>query len=132
MPVERRIEARATVEHVQPHAVARRLGDQLDRSVPVTQSVVDQVGERLLRAQAVGVDGDPVRVRHAQLAARLGRSDVEPPGCRSKKLGGVEPLGADRQAALVSARQHEEVLGEPLEPVALLDRRGERGAQLLG
>ena len=50
----------------------------------------------------------------------------------SKELGGVEPLGAHRQPALVGPREHQQVLGQLDQAVALAGRGRHRLAQLLG
>ena len=124
--VQGRVEARALGRgRAARHAVAGRLGRQLDCAVAVTKRVVNEVRERLLGREAVGVALRAVRARHAQLARRLRRR------ARSKRravvgeqLAGVEPLRPHGQPALVGAGEHQQVLGELDEPVALAGRRG--------
>ena len=96
------------------------------------QRVVDEVRERLLGAQPVGVDDEAVGALDAQLAAGLGRARLETPGGGREQLAHVEPLGADGKPALVRPGEDEQVLGELHEPVALAGRRGHRLAELLG
>ena len=76
------------------------------------------------------MDGEAVRGLDAQLAPRLGRARVEAPRRRREQLAGVEPLGAHGKPALVGAGQHQQVLGELNEAVALAQppRRAPRAA----
>ena len=129
--VEGAVEAGAAVEHVQAYALAGGLGEQLDGALTVPERVVNKVGERLLRPQAVGVDGQPVRAPDAQLAPGLGGARLEAPRGGGEQLTRVEALGADGEPALVGTREDQQVLRELHEPVALARRRRHRLAQLL-
>ena len=108
------------VEHVQAHAVAGGLGRQLHGTLAVAQSVVDEIRERLLGAEPVA-RAAPGRRSSAtlQLAAGLRRPRAEAARRGGEQLSGVELLRPDGQPALVGAGQHEQILGELDEPVAL-------------
>ena len=73
----------------------------------------------------------PSELRHLQLAAGLRRPGVEAARGGGEQLGGIELLRPDGQPALVGAGQHEQVLRELDEPVALGGGRRHGLAQLL-
>ena len=68
----------------------------------VAKRVVDEVAERLLRAA-------PGRRARRGRSAALGRVAE----ARAGSVAGVERLRPDRQPALLDAREHEQVLGQP-------------------
>src|SRR5829696_6168308 len=105
--VQRLVEAGAAVEHVQPDAAARLLGQQLDRAIAVAERVVHQVSERLLHAKAIRLQRQAVSGVHAQLASLLGGARNEAARAAGEELARVDLLRAHRQLALVRAGEHE-------------------------
>ena len=101
-----------------------------DRARAVAQRVVDEVAERLREPQLVGVEDQPRLGVHAQRPPVLGRAGGEARADALEQLGGVERLGAHGERAVAAARQHQQVLGELGEPVALVDGGGQRLAQV--
>jgi hypothetical protein len=97
----------------------------------VPQRVVDQVPERLAHAQRVGGDRE-VAPRDADVAAVLAGAVDEAVAHALEQRGHGERLGPYRQAALAGAGEHQQVLGQLREVVALLHSRHERGPHLGG
>ena len=87
--------------------------------------VVEQVAERLLEPERVGVEDQAVGAASTAASRRVAVADP------LEQLAGAQLLRADRQLALVAAGDHEQVLGERDEPVGLLRRRAQRVGQLL-
>ena len=97
---------------------------ELDPTASVPKGVVDQVPERLLEPEAIGlhteaVSGPPEHVRPPVEAADDAREE----------LVDVDVLDAERDPASVAARDQEQVLGELREALRLARRRGHRGPQ---
>src|SRR5262249_53294278 len=125
-------EARSVVRHAQLDVAVVAAGFEADRAGTVAQGVVDEVGERLLEAEAVTVDPLPARGRD------LERTSL-PRGAAGVASGdGVEEvLGGDRRAAkwkaaLIGPREDEQILGQPRQPVDLVGRRAESTLQVVG
>ena len=100
-------------------------------ALAVTQGVVDEVPDRLLDPRPVdaraGVAGASTTIsRPASAAVRAKR----PRPARAALA--ARPAGGEANLALVGARDHEQVLGEPGEPVDLLRRGAQCRAQLVG
>src|SRR4029453_8746048 len=103
------------------------LRDRGDRDVPasVAEGVVDEIRERLLEVQPVGrqhdrlagVDGD------LPLGAEAARDVLE-------EIHHIHLLRLQAQLALLGAREKEEVVRDPREPIRLLRGRGDGGLQL--
>ena len=127
---EVRRKARAGVADAhRDHAVLDRPHEP-HRSRAVTQRVVDEVAERLLETNAISGD-DVVRGRrHLELPSGRAGLRVEAPGDRVEDLAQVVRREAQRQASVVGAGEHEQVLGQPHEPLDLLRGRAQRVLQL--
>ncbi len=91
------------------------------------ERVVDEVAERLLEASAVGVELEAGRRLHLDRAI----PPVEAGGDGLEQLGNLHGRASQRQPFLSLAREHEQVLGQPHEPLDLLAGRAQRALQLL-
>ena len=126
------IEALPRVRDLQLDAARDRPRAQDNLAITVAECVVNQVPERLaqpqrIRAQlqvALALDFDPDR------AATFGGTVDEPVSHPAEELACPDHLRAHRQLAVRSSRDHQEVLGERGEAVALFDRFGHRLAGL--
>ena len=65
---------------------------------------------------------------HLELAPRRSRTRVEATRDRVEDLAHGVPVEAQRKPALVGPREHEQILGEPHEPLDLLRRRAKRAS----
>jgi hypothetical protein len=110
-----------------PVAVDRAQAD-VARTMP--EGVVDEVAECLLEAEPVAGETHAVRRLSLDRAARLLGPRLERllDGCQ--EVGCAELVVAERQAAVVGLREHEQILGEPDQPVRLRPRRPKRLLQL--
>ena len=109
----------------------RLAGPDADRAVAVAEGVLDEVSERLLDAHAVRFDGGVRFIVEAELASIAPGAVAQAVAHRREEVGDLDRLQLQRQPALVGAGDDQQGLGELREAVGLLDRRGDRGAQLL-
>ena len=103
--------------HLDAFAALGRL--EMDGSRAVTQGVVHQVGEGAVQGRAVRAD------RQAGRRADLDRPPERRRACLERRLRGLEQVGdghllALAQAALVDAREEQQVVGQAREAVGLL------------
>ena len=116
----------ALVRHLDGQPAALGAGRERHLALPVAQRVVHQVAHGLAQSQLVRVDLlSGVGVDRDRPAALRGAVAEAPPHA-VEHLRGAQPLGLGRQLAAAGARQHQQVLGELCQVVALLDRRDQR------
>ena len=92
----------------------------------MAKGVVDEVAERLLEPQAVALNAASRPASTAILAAQ-GKASRD----RLEQLVRVDRLALKRQVALLRAREQQQVVGEPREPLGLGGGRPDRRLQLL-
>ena len=122
----------ALVRDPEHDAVAVALRAHPHGPLPVPERVVDEVAERLLEPQAVGVDDETVLGLDLQPPSLRRRDRREPRRDRVEERACRDRLARQRQLAAAGRREHEQVVREPHEPVGVGRGRGERRAQLLG
>ena len=108
-------------------------GAEADLARAVAQRVVEQVAERLFEPQLVAAHPQARRrppPRSSRPRSRgAGRSARAP---SLEQLGDLDLLAPQRELAAIEARDHQQVLREPHQPLRLLRGGRERRAQLLG
>ena len=120
------------VEHVQLDVIAVAGGAKHDRLPAVAQRVVDEVAERLLEAHLVAVEHGAGWSFDLDPRAGLDTIGSNRSATRPSSSSTSTVVRSQREPALVSPGQHEEVLREPREALRLLGGGAKRTLELLG
>jgi hypothetical protein len=123
---EGRRESGAVVQHVQLDVGVPALRAEDDGSPAVAERIVDEVAERLLQAEPVGLER-----RRATAFDRDRTVAAEAAGDAAKQVVGVDRLALQRQVPLLGAGQQEQVVRDPCQPVGLEGGGLDRGAELV-
>ena len=120
-------EAIPLIGHVQLDPALDPTGCEPHVAAPVCKRVGDEVVERLTGSVRVGKRNRPGRSDVRQDPAPDGAcTGARAAGRGIDQLGRVHRLAPDRETSLVGAGQHQQVVGEPREPLGLLTDRLER------
>jgi hypothetical protein len=120
----------ALVHHVELDGAALLHGTQRHGAPAVRERVLDEVRERLLEADGVGIESQLAGL-DLQLAPQRRGTVLEALGEALEQVVRLHRFPADRQRALVGPRDQQQVVGESREPLRLLCRGAERLLELL-
>ncbi len=114
---------------MQLDAITLGAGDQLDLHPGVAQRVGQQVVERPSDHHFIDRDRDVGESFDADPLALGGRSPAGPIRGSLQQLEHGDAAASQDQLVVLGSRQRKQVIGQPTEPVSLLDRRADRTAQ---
>ena len=120
------------VGHVELDGSPRRARAHGDRAIPVAEGVLEQVSERPLELQAIGLDLGARR--NVDLDAPAGRLAAVPANRAAdgvRQLRDVDALAPQRQLRVIEARDQQQILCDADQPVGLDGGRLDRGVQLV-
>ncbi len=129
---EVRGEAGPLVPDVELDAAAAPSGADAQLARAVTQRVLKEVAERLFELQLVAAHPQALAALHLHRHPGGGEARAEARGHRAEQLSDLDLLAPRRELAAIEARDHQQVLREPHQPLRLLRGGLEGRAQLLG